>query len=55
MERKKTILDKALQSIAKKVVDCEVRGWPPICSGFSYQPVRPHDNQKEVNKEVAIR
>lgn len=32
---------KVLQAVAKKMIQSEVYGWPPICSVFTYQPMRP--------------
>lgn len=36
-ERKNTVL----KAVAKAMVKRELSGWPPGCTGFAYQPVRP--------------
>lgn len=39
--KKKTISQKALQTVAQRLIQQEEFGWPPVCSGFTYQPMRP--------------
>lgn len=41
MVQLKDIVNAALRSSFRKMIDGETREWPPKCAGFAYQPRRP--------------
>ena len=48
-------VNKTMESVLKKVVnhmvDTELYGWPPQCTSFLYQPVRPKRTGNDALKE----
>lgn len=49
--KKKTITQKALQHVARRVIQKEVSGWPPVCTGFIFQPMRPFQKPSDTAPE----
>lgn len=43
---------KLLSTLAYNMIDRDTYEWPPKCSLFTYQPVRPCN--KSANKDVAV-
>lgn len=48
-------VNQKVESVVKKavnhMVDTELYGWPPQCTSFLYQPVRPHRESKDAPKD----
>ncbi len=49
--RGKTCADKVLQVIAKKMIEHDTDEWPPKCTGFTYQPLRPYVGRPEAGSK----
>lgn len=47
MKKQSEKFDSILKKVVQHMVDAELYGWPPQCTAFLYQPVRP---QKAVKK-----
>lgn len=47
-------IEKTAAKIINKAINIETYGWPPVCIGTMYQPIRPHHklpkNQKNILK-----
>lgn len=47
-------VNQKVESVVKKavnhMVDTELYGWPPQCTSFLYQPVRPQRESKDAPK-----
>lgn len=39
--------EKTVAKIINTAIDIEAFGWPPICIGGIYQPVRPQERRKQ--------
>ena len=44
---------KVLKNIVSKAVRAEVDGWPPVCIGVIYQPLRPSREKNTAQKVKA--
>lgn len=40
---------KAIQTTINVMIRRDMEGWPPVCTGWMYQPKRPEQMQKEEN------
>lgn len=47
MKKQSEKFDSILKKVVQHMMDAELYGWPPQCTAFLYQPVRP---QKAVKK-----
>ncbi len=41
MNNQKSIVEKVVKQVVKRIADHEAYGWPPQCAALYYQPVRP--------------
>ena len=40
---------KIIQKTLNDMIRRDMEGWPPVCTGWMYQPKRPEQMQKEEN------
>ena len=46
-------IEKAAAKIINKAINIETYGWPPVCIGAMYQPVRPNIKpEKNISKMI---
>ena len=45
-------IEKAAAKIINKAITIETYGWPPVCMGSLYQPVRPNIKPEKKLKNV---
>lgn len=45
-------IEKAAAKIINKAINIETYGWPPVCMGSLYQPVRPNIKPEKKLKNV---
>ena len=48
-EIKRTLLV-VVKKVVEKKMNNDVYGWPPVCSGIFYQPVRPKRKTEVINE-----
>lgn len=41
MKKENEKMEKVIKRVITHMIDTELYGWPPQCSAFLYQPVRP--------------
>lgn len=41
MKKQKAEIERIMKKTIKHVVDTQIYEWPPQCSAFLYQPIRP--------------
>lgn len=54
MVQLKDIVNAALRSSFRRMIDGETREWPPKCAGFAYQPRRPKSHSSMDKTYVAF-
>ncbi len=48
--KKKELLKNIPKNLIHHMVETDSTGWPPHCSTFAYQPVRPHQKKLQHNQ-----
>lgn len=54
MKKMTECLKKAGRKATARISDRERRGWPPGCSSFTYQPMRPSDCERFADKPDTV-
>lgn len=52
MKKSKKLIAKAVKKTVNHMVDSELYTWPPLCTGFFFQPVRPKKIEGAEKSEV---
>lgn len=50
MKKQSEKFDGILKKVVQHMVDTELYGWPPQCTAFLYQPVRPQKAGKMLSE-----
>ena len=51
MKKQNAQIEGIIKKAVKHLVDTELYGWPPQCSTFLYQPIRPKMKNKKLSKD----
>lgn len=54
MKKMTECLKKAGRKATARISDRERRGWPPGCSSFTYQPMRPSARERIADKPDTV-
>lgn len=48
MSKHQEKMKKVMGVLAQKMIDHDTYEWPPVCSIITYQPTRPHRDEKKI-------